>query len=77
MSYVHLFTLSLEVEVGKMAVRLPKETRALVLKKSLAERKPLYHDAVIEKRAIPTLKHGQVLVKMGAVAFNHRDVSIL
>lgn len=59
-----------------MTVRLPKETRALVVKKSPAERKPLYHDAVIEKRPIPVLQRGQVLVKMGAVAFNHRDVSI-
>lgn len=60
-----------------MAVRLPKETRALVVSKSLAETKPLYHDAMVEKRPIPTLQRGQVLVKMGAVAFNHRDVSIL
>lgn len=60
-----------------MTVRLPKETRALVVKKSPPERKPLYHDAVTEKRPIPTLQRGQVLVKMGAVAFNHRDVSIL
>ncbi|KAF8438174.1 NAD-P-binding protein [Boletus edulis BED1] len=60
-----------------MATRLPKETRALVLKKSSAERKPLYHDAVIVKRPIvPPLQSGQVLVKMGAVAFNHRDLWI-
>ena len=60
-----------------MTVRLPKETRTLVLKKSPADRKPLYHDAVIEKRPMPTLQRGQILVKMGAVAFNHRDVGIL
>lgn len=59
-----------------MTVKLPKETRALVLKKSPVERKPVYHDAVIEKRPIPTLQKGQVLLKMGAVAFNHRDVSL-
>ncbi|KAG8216808.1 hypothetical protein J3R82DRAFT_7058 [Butyriboletus roseoflavus] len=60
----------------KMTVRLPKETRVLVVKKSPAERKPLYHDAVIEKRLIPVLQSGQVLVKMGAVAFNRRDLWI-
>lgn len=60
-----------------MAERLPKETRALVVKRSPPERKPVYHDAVVEKYPIPALGEGQVLVKMGAVAFNHRDVCIL
>ncbi|KAF9225905.1 NAD(P)-binding protein [Gyrodon lividus] len=59
-----------------MASRLPKKTRALVVKTSPADRKPLYHDAVIEEQPIPTLKRGQVLVKMGAVSFNHRDLWI-
>ncbi|KAF9239775.1 hypothetical protein BU15DRAFT_87802 [Melanogaster broomeanus] len=36
-----------------MAARPPKNTRALVVKKSPADRKPLYHDAVIEERLIP------------------------
>ncbi|KIJ61516.1 hypothetical protein HYDPIDRAFT_115660 [Hydnomerulius pinastri MD-312] len=58
------------------STRIPKQTRALVVKKSPADRKPLYHDAVIEERPIPTLKRGQVLVKMGAVSFNHRDLWI-
>lgn len=56
---------------------LPETTRALVLKQSPPERNPLYHDVVIEERAIPTpLKEGQVVVKMGAVAFNRRDLWI-
>ncbi|KAI6129602.1 hypothetical protein EV401DRAFT_751750 [Pisolithus croceorrhizus] len=56
---------------------LPETTRALVVKQSPPERNPLYHDAVIEERAIPTpLKEGQVVVKMGAVAFNRRDLWI-
>ncbi|KAG6336998.1 hypothetical protein ID866_2099 [Astraeus odoratus] len=55
---------------------LPENTRALVLKKSPVERTPLYHDAVVEVRGIPALKEGEILVKMGAVAFNHRDLWI-
>lgn len=56
---------------------LPETTRALVVKQSPPERNPLYHDAVIEERAIPTpLKEGQVVVKMGAVAFNRKDLWI-
>ncbi|KAI6029585.1 chaperonin 10-like protein, partial [Pisolithus microcarpus] len=52
-------------------------TRALVVKQSPPERNPLYHDAAIEERAIPTpLKEGQVVVKMGAVAFNRKDLWI-
>ena len=49
-------------------------TKALVVKQSPPERKPLLHDAVIEEQGIPHLKPGQVLVKINAVAFNHRDV---
>ena len=56
---------------------IPKETRTLVLKRSTTERKPVYHDAVVEKRPIPALQSGQVLVKMGAVALNRRDVCII
>ena len=33
-----------------------------------------YHGAVLETRPIPSLEDGEILVKMGAVAFNHRDV---
>ncbi|KAI6148520.1 hypothetical protein BKA82DRAFT_12015 [Pisolithus tinctorius] len=56
---------------------LPKTARALVVKQSPPERNPLYHDAVIEERVIPIpLKEGQVIVKMGAVAFNRRDLWI-
>ncbi|KAJ7580726.1 hypothetical protein C8J56DRAFT_867089 [Mycena floridula] len=53
-----------------------RSTRAIVLKKALREAKPLYDDAVLESRPIPALKPGQVLLKMGAVALNHRDVWI-
>jgi hypothetical protein len=53
--------------------RFPESTRALVVKKS--EAKPVYHDAVVVTRPLQQLTKGEVLVKMGAVSFNHRDVS--
>jgi hypothetical protein len=59
-----------------MAGRTPEWTRALVIKKCSAEAKPVYHDAVLETRPLQQLKHGEVLVKMSAVSFNRREVSI-
>ncbi|KAJ6539836.1 NAD(P)-binding protein [Mycena vulgaris] len=59
-----------------MAPSLPRTTKALVLQKSPAARKPLYHDAIVQEQPIPALKPGEVLVKMGAVAFNHRELWI-
>lgn len=47
----------------------------MVLKRGPPERKPVFHDAVIEDKPIPALKQGQVLVRIGAAAYNHRDVS--
>lgn len=58
-----------------MASRIPESTRALVIKKCSAEATPVYHHAVLETRPLQQLKQGEVLVKMGAVSFNHRDVS--
>ncbi|KAJ7926262.1 hypothetical protein B0H13DRAFT_1973244 [Mycena leptocephala] len=57
-----------------MSTKLPRTTKALVLQKSPAGRKPLFHDAVVQEQSIPALKPGEILVKMGAVAFNHRDL---
>ncbi|KAF9014298.1 hypothetical protein BDQ17DRAFT_1342466 [Cyathus striatus] len=54
----------------------PKHTRAITLRESSRAQKPVYHDAVLEKHPIPTLKPGEVLVKIKAAAFNHRDVWI-
>ncbi|KAI8982793.1 NAD-P-binding protein [Trametes punicea] len=54
-------------------VQIPKSTKALVLRKSALATKPVYHDAVLEERPIPELKPGQVLVRIHAAAFNHRD----
>ncbi len=56
--------------------RLPQETRTVVLKQSTPERSPLYHDAVLMTKPIPALKEGEVLVKMTAAGYNHREVRI-
>ena len=56
---------------------LPQASRALVLKKVLPQpNTPVYHDVVVETRSIDsTLQPDEILVKISAVAFNHRDVS--
>ncbi|KAJ7038785.1 hypothetical protein C8F04DRAFT_1088487 [Mycena alexandri] len=59
-----------------MSAKLPRTTKALVIRKSPPGRSPLFHDAVVQDQPIPALKPGEILVKMGAVAFNHRDLWI-
>jgi NADPH:quinone reductase-like Zn-dependent oxidoreductase len=56
----------------------PRSTKALILRevKTTAQGQ-LYHDVSLEERPLPELKAGEVLVKMGAVAFNRRDVRAL
>ncbi|KAG6830497.1 hypothetical protein H0H87_007854 [Tephrocybe sp. NHM501043] len=55
---------------------LPRFTKCLTVKESPPQRNPLYHDAIIQQHPIPALKKGEVLVQIGAAAFNHRDVWI-
>ena len=57
--------------------QLPVSTKVITVRESPKDRKPRYHDAPLEHRAIPPLQKGQVLVKIGAAAFNHRDVGIV
>lgn len=58
-------------------VQIPKTTRALVVRKAKETGKHVLHDAVLEEeRPIPQLKSGQVLVRVHAAGFNHRDVSL-
>ena len=57
--------------------QLHTSTKVIAVRESPKGRKPRYHDAVLEQRTIPPLQKGQVLVKIGAVAFNHRDVGIV
>ncbi|KAI0957910.1 hypothetical protein AcW1_006149 [Taiwanofungus camphoratus] len=58
------------------SLQIPRTTKALVVQKASQQGSTLYHDAVLQDRPIPALTSGQVLVKMGAVAFNHRDLWI-
>ncbi|KAI1788391.1 NAD(P)-binding protein [Ganoderma leucocontextum] len=51
---------------------IPKTTKALVLRKSNSA----LHDAVVEDRPLPQLKPGQIIVRIHAAAFNHRDLWI-
>ncbi|KAF8315458.1 hypothetical protein DL93DRAFT_2079263 [Clavulina sp. PMI_390] len=53
---------------------LPTETRALVFEKSTSG--PFVYDVVIATLPIPPLTQGQLLVRIGAAGFNHRDVSL-
>ena len=52
----------------------PKETRCLVLKRTTSSPSEYYFDPVLETRPVPALKDGEVLVRLGAAALNHRDV---
>ena len=59
-----------------MSYTLPKYTKALILQESTVPREPTYHDAVLTKRPISPPKPGEVVVKLGAVGFNHKDVTL-
>ena len=55
----------------------PTTTKALVLEKSAEDKAIIYHDARIVEFPVPPLKDSEVLVRIEAVAFNHRDVGSL
>ncbi|KAE9408346.1 NAD(P)-binding protein [Gymnopus androsaceus JB14] len=55
----------------------PSTTKAVVVRKSNGKSNSGYvNDATLETLPLPQLKSGEILVKMHAVAFNHRDVWI-
>jgi hypothetical protein len=54
-----------------MTTKIPKFTKVLTIKLAAAKLKPVYHEAVLDERPLPSLKKGQVLVRIGAAAFNH------
>lgn len=61
-----------------MALRkVPKRSKAIVVRKAVGQRGLYKFDAVLEDRDIPSLEDGQVLVKIEAAGFNHREVSLL
>jgi len=57
-------------------MQIPTSTKALLLKQGPANRKPVFHDAILEAKAIPELQTDQLLVQINAAAFNHRDLWI-
>ncbi|KAL1731237.1 hypothetical protein EV714DRAFT_209202 [Schizophyllum commune] len=57
--------------------QIPRTTRSVIIQKQASAKKPVYHDAVIVEREIPALQRGEVLVRMSAAAYNHREVSRL
>lgn len=64
-----------ERHADTMIPSIPKFARGIVVKKTTAPQIAGYkNDAVLTEYAIPPLKQGEVLVKINAVAFNHKDV---
>ena len=53
----------------------PQRSRAVVLRKAKDQGGLYKFDAALEDRDVPSLKGGQVLVKIEAAGFNHREVS--
>ncbi|RXW12479.1 hypothetical protein EST38_g13376 [Candolleomyces aberdarensis] len=51
----------------------PKVSKALVVQKSNGDG-PYKFDAVLEEKPVPELKSDEVLLKLTAVGFNHKDV---
>jgi NADPH:quinone reductase-like Zn-dependent oxidoreductase len=53
----------------------PSSSKALVLQNQLEQQnKSRYNDVRIVERPIPALKPGEILVKINAAGFNHREV---
>jgi NADPH:quinone reductase-like Zn-dependent oxidoreductase len=55
---------------------VPQRCKAVVLRKAGDQSGPYKFDAVLEERDVHPLKDGQVLVKIEAAGFNHREVSL-
>lgn len=67
----HLF-----VTVLSVAMDLPSKAKALVLRKGDAHVKPTLHDAVLDSIPIRKPDANEVVVKVSAIAFNHRGLWI-
>jgi hypothetical protein len=57
--------------------RFPSSFKALVLQNQREQGNSVYHDVRIVERPIPALKHGEILVKINAAGFNHREVGVI
>jgi NADPH:quinone reductase-like Zn-dependent oxidoreductase len=56
--------------------KVPQRSKAIVLRKAEGQNGPYKFDAVLENRDVPSLEDDQVLVKIEAAGFNHREVSL-
>ncbi|KAH9980946.1 NAD-P-binding protein [Lactifluus volemus] len=54
----------------------PTSFKALTLQTQTDTHNPVYHDVRIVERSIPTLRCGEVLVRISAAGFNHRELWI-
>ena len=54
----------------------PQRCKAIILRKAEDQSGPYKFNAVLEERDVPSLKDGQVLVRIEAAGFNHREVSL-
>jgi len=54
----------------------PQRCKAVVLRKADDQGGPYKFNAVLEERDVQPLKDGQVLVKIEAAGFNHREVGL-
>jgi NADPH:quinone reductase-like Zn-dependent oxidoreductase len=52
----------------------PTSLKALILQKQADTRKPVHNDVHIVERPVPVLSAGEVLVRINAAGFNHREV---
>jgi hypothetical protein len=57
-----------------MVERYPTSLKALILQKPSGPRKTVYNDVHIVQKSVPVLKRGEVLVRITAAGFNHREV---
>jgi NADPH:quinone reductase-like Zn-dependent oxidoreductase len=54
----------------------PTSFKALTLQTQTDTHNPVYHDVRIVEGSIPTLRCGEVLVRISAAGFNHREVGL-
>jgi len=55
---------------------VPQRFKAIVLRKAADQSGPYRFDAVLEERNFQPLRDGQVLVKIEAAGFNHKEASL-
>jgi len=53
---------------------LPTLTKTLIVKEAEVPSKPVFHNAVLVSQPLATPKPGEVVVKIAAAGFNHKDV---